>query len=139
MRAIAMERGINGPSPSGWTGEYPVSEPETRAVTELCGRERFRHLIAFHSAGEEIFWSYRNFTPARAHIMARLLAMSSGYSLGEPDISASSAGLKDWFMERFNAPGFTVEVGSGNSPLPLSVFPFMYSRLREMLVLGTAM
>ena len=139
MRAIAMERGINGPSSEGWTGEYPVSEPETRAVTELCAREKFRHLVAFHSVGEEIYWSYRNFTPARSHIMARILAMSSGYSLSEPDKSASSAGLKDWFMEVYHAPAFTVEVGSGSSPLPLSGFRFMYNRLREMLTLGIAM
>lgn len=139
VRAIAMERGINGPSPYGWAGEYPVSEPETRAVTRLCEKEAFRHLIAFHSAGEEIYWSYRNYTPSKAHIMAKILAMSSGYSLGEPEKSASSAGLKDWFMERFNAPAFTVEIGSGASPLPLSSFHFLYNRLREMLVLGIAM
>lgn len=139
MRSIAMERGICGPSPEGWTGEYPASEPETRAVTELCDRERFRHLIAFHSSGEEIYWNYRSFTPARSHIMARILAVSSGYSLSEPDRSAGSAGLKDWFMEKYRAPAFTVEVGSGSSPLPLSGFRFIYNRLREMLVLGIAM
>lgn len=138
MRCIAMERGISGPSPEGWTGEYPVSEPETRAVTELCERERFRHLIAFHSSGEEIYWNYRSFTPARSHIMARILAVSSGYSLSEPDRSAGAAGLKDWFMEKYRAPAFTVEVGSGSSPLPLSGFRFIYNRLREMLVLGIA-
>lgn len=138
MRCIAMERGITGPSPEGWTGQYPVSEPETRAVTACCEKEKFRHLIAFHSAGEEIYWSYRNFTPVRAHIMAKMLAMSSGYSLSEPDRTASAAGLKDWFMERYLAPAFTVEIGSGSSPLPLNCFPFLYNRLREMLVLGIA-
>ena len=139
MRAIAMEKGIRGPSSEGWTGEYPASEPETRAVTALCEREQFRHLVAFHSQGEVIYWNYRNFTPARSHIMARLLAMSSGYSLGEPERCASFAGLKDWFMEKYRAPAFTVEVGSGSCPVPLSGFRFMYNRLREMLVLGIAM
>ncbi len=139
MRAIAMERGIHGPSSEGWTGEFPVSEPETRAVVELCEETRFRHMVAFHSQGEVIYWNYRRFTPPRAHIMARMLALSSDYSLSEPDRTASSAGLKDWFMERFNAPAFTVEVGSGECPVPLSGFRFMYNRLREMLILGAAM
>ena len=139
MRSIAMENGINGPSAAGWTGNYPESEPETRAVVELCGKMHFRHLVAFHSQGEEIYWSYRNFTPPRAHIMAKMLAISSGYSLCEPDKSAGSAGLKDWFMEKYGAPAFTVEVGSGECPIPLSGFRFMYNRLREMLVLGIAM
>ena len=70
--------------------------------------------------------------------MANILAMSSGYSLSEPDRTASSAGLKDWFMEKYHSPAFTVEIGSGASPLPLECFPFLYNRLREMLVLGIA-
>ena len=138
MRSMAMERGIYGPSPEGWTGEYPVSEPETRAATQLCERERFRHLIVFHSAGEEIYWSYSHFTPPKAHIMAKILSMSSGYTLSEPDRTASAAGFKDWFMEKYSLPAFTVEIGRGNSPLSLDCFPFLYNRLKEMLVLGIA-
>lgn len=138
MRAIAMDSGICGPSPMGWTGEYPESEPETRAVVALCRRMKFRHVVAFHSQGEEIYWNYRSFTPAKAHLMARILSASSGYALREPSFSASSAGLKDWFMEAYHAPAFTIEIGSGECPLSLSEFRFLYSRLREMLVLGTA-
>lgn len=139
MRSIAMDSGICGPSMAGWTGEYPESEPETRAVVELCSRVRFRHVVAFHSQGEEIYWNYRSFTPAKAHLMARILSASSGYALREPSFSASSAGLKDWFMEKYHAPAFTIEIGSGECPLSLSQFRFLYSRLREMLVLGTAL
>ncbi len=139
MRLAALERGITGPSSEGWTGKYPESEPETRAVVNLCESMRFRHMIAFHSQGEVIYWNYREFTPPRAHIMARILAMSSGYTLSEPDRLAGAAGLKDWFMEKYGAPAFTVEVGCGECPLPLSGFRFMYHRLREMLVLGIAM
>lgn len=138
MRAIAMDSGICGPSPLGWTGEYPESEPETRAVVALCGRMKFRHVVAFHSQGEEIYWNYRSFTPAKAHLMARILSASSGYALREPSFSASSAGLKDWFMETYHAPAFTIEIGSGECPLSLSQFRFLYNRLREMLVLGAA-
>lgn len=139
MRSIARDGGINGPSIGGWTGEHPESEPETQAVVRLCRFMRFRHAIAFHSQGEEIYWSYRNFTPPKAHLMARILSVSSGYPLREPEQSASSAGLKDWFMEKYHAPAFTVEIGSGECPIPLSHFRFLYSRLREMLVLGIAM
>ncbi len=139
MRAIAMDSGICGPSMAGWTGEYPESEPETRAVVELCSRAKFRHVVAFHSQGEEIYWNYRNFTPAKSHLMARILSASSGYALREPGFSASSAGLKDWFMEKYHAPAFTIEIGSGECPIPLSQFRFLYNRLREMLVLGAAL
>ncbi len=139
MRSLAQASGITGPSLGGWTGEYPESEPETQAIVRLCRFMRFRHAIAFHSQGEEIYWNYRSFTPPKAHLMARILSVSSGYPLREPQESASSAGLKDWFMEKYHAPAFTVEIGSGECPIPLSHFRFLYSRLREMLVLGVAM
>lgn len=138
MRSLAMNSGICGPSASGWTGEYPESEPETRAVVQLCDAVRFRHVLAFHSQGEEIYWNYRGFTPPRAHLMARVLSVSSGYALRQPQPDAAAAGLKDWFMEKYHAPAFTVEIGSGECPIPLSCFRFLYSRLREMLVLGAA-
>lgn len=139
MRAIAMDSGICGPQAAGWTGEYPESEPETRAVVDLCQQLRFRHVVAFHAQGEEIYWNYRSFTPTRSHLMARILSASSGYALREPGITASSAGLKDWFMETYHAPAFTVEVGRGECPLSLGQFRFLYNRLREMLVLGAAL
>lgn len=139
MREIARMNGINGPSIGGWTGEYPESEPETRAIVRLCELMRFRHAVAFHSQGEEIYWNYRNFTPTKAHLMARILSVSSGYPLREPDECASSAGFKDWFMEKYHLPAFTVEIGSGECPIPIGHFRFLYSRLREMLVLGIAM
>ena len=41
-------------------------------------------------------------------------------------------------METYHAPAFTIEIGSGECPLALSQFRFLYSRLREMLVLGAA-
>lgn len=138
MRAIAMDSGICGPAAAGWTGEYPESEPETRAVVALCARTSFRHVIAFHAQGEEIYWNYRDCTPPKAHLMARILSASCGYALREPCVSASSAGLKDWFMETYRAPAFTVEIGRGECPLPLSQFRFLYNRLREMLALGAA-
>lgn len=139
MRGTAQAGGITGPSLGGWPGDFPESEPETQAIVRLCRFMRFRHVIAFHSQGEEIYWNYRTFTPPKAHLMARILSVSSGYPLKEPQESASSAGLKDWFMEKYRAPAFTVEIGSGECPIPLSSFRFLYSRLREMLVLGVAM
>jgi Predicted carboxypeptidase len=139
MRLSALERGITGPSPEGWTGSFPESEPETRAIVALCEEKRFRHLIAFHSQGEVIYWNYRNYTPPIARLMAGILSMSSGYALGEPARSAGAAGMKDWFMEKYGKPAFTVEVGRGDCPIPLSGFPFLYRRLKEMLMLGIAM
>jgi g-D-glutamyl-meso-diaminopimelate peptidase len=48
-------------------------------------------------------------------------------------LSGSDAGYKDWFIQRFRKPGFTVEVGLGASPLPLQDFDGMYKEVSAIL------
>ena len=36
-------------------------------------------------------------------------------------------GYKDWFIQDYRRPGFTIEAGSGENPLPLSQFPDIWS------------
>ncbi|SIF32539.1 Gamma-D-glutamyl-L-diamino acid endopeptidase 1 [Mycobacteroides abscessus subsp. abscessus] len=38
----------------------------------------------------------------------------------------SFAGYKDWFIKEFQRPGFTIELGKGINPLPLSQFDEIY-------------
>ena len=38
----------------------------------------------------------------------------------------SHAGYKDWFIQEFRKPGFTIELGVGVNPLPLSQFDEIY-------------
>lgn len=38
----------------------------------------------------------------------------------------SYAGYKDWFIQDFRQPGFTVELGQGVNPLPLEQFDEIY-------------
>ena len=71
--------------------------------------------------------------------MARLMSHSSGYKLGEAEGLACGGGFKDWFVEKFRRPAFTVEVGLGRNPLPPEQFDGIYERLREMLVLAVVL
>ena len=48
---------------------------------------------------------------------------------------AAYGGCKDWFIRCFHRPGFTIELGRGENPLPLSDFETLYEKAREMLVL----
>ena len=50
--------------------------------------------------------------------------------------SASHGGFKDWFIEEFHKPGFTIEVGKGKNPLDCRRLDEIYNRIEEMLVLG---
>ena len=46
------------------------------------------------------------------------------------------AGYKDWFIEAFDRPGYTVEAGRGTNPLPLSQFDERYRKNREIMTIG---
>ncbi len=139
LRQMEQDAGITGPSPTRFGGTAPESEPETRLLTALCRAVPFRHTVAFHSQGEEIYWHYGPSTPKKSALMARILALTSGYRMMAPEGLAAHGGFKDWFIRAFERPGFTVEIGRGRNPLPLSDLPVLRMRLQEMMTLAALM
>jgi g-D-glutamyl-meso-diaminopimelate peptidase len=139
LQELEQKNGISGPAARQWCGTTPESEPETRALTQLCRRAQFRHAVALHSQGEEIYWRYGEHTPSRSRVMAEILSASSGYTVADPEGIASHGGFKDWFIEEFHRPGFTIEFGKGKNPLPLTDFETIYANAQEMLLLAALM
>ena len=125
---------IFGPSPKQYGGPRPFSEPETRAVCGFCSTFDISRLYSFHSQGEEIYWYYGVKTPMISRDMAEEFALSCGYKTAFPSGMASHGGLKDWYIENFGRPGFTVEIGLGENPLPFSDFEEIYKKLRPALI-----
>ena len=117
-------------------GAHPESEPETRILAALCRRLPFRHAVALHTQGEEIYWRYGAHTPPQSEMMARVLAAVSGYAVADPSEEAAHGGFKDWFIDTFHRPAFTLELGRGQNPLPLRDFESIYAKAREMLLLS---
>ena len=115
----ANKLGINSPSPTRFSGLYPFSEPETRAVKELCEKQNFDICIAFHSQGEVIYWDYQNLGFLDD---AKRLCDVSGYELYNAEGMESFSGFKDWVLEKFKTPAFTIEVGTGVNPVKFSQF-----------------
>ena len=139
LRELERKEGIYGPSPTRFGGYKPESEPETIALTELCRKADIRHVTALHSQGEVIYWSYGKKEPPRSRKMAEIMATSSGYALDIPISIATGGGFKDWFIDEFNRPGFTVEIGRGKNPLPIETAESIYMHIREMLILCSIM
>ena len=136
LQQSERENGITGFSARQWGGPYPHSEPETMALVRLCERQPFRHVVALHSQGEEIYWHYGNRTPSVSRLMASVMAAASGYTVGQPTGLASHGGFKDWFIEKTGKPGFTIELGKGENPLPIEEFETVYEKAREMLIVS---
>lgn len=131
---IAM--GITGPGPTRYSGPYPESEPESKSVADFTRSHNFRLVLAYHSQGEIIYWKYSNIIPPDAQRIAELFSNVSGYELSETSGIASYAGYKDWFIEKYRKPGFTIEVGRGVNPLPISEFSKIYNDNLELLLLA---
>ena len=139
LHTLEREHGIYHPAPTRYGGEYPESEPETRLLCDFCRSQYFRHALAFHSQGEEIYWDFGERTPEKSRLMAQVLAASSGYEMSEPEAIATGGGFKDWFISCFCRPAFTIEIGKGENPLPLSDLPGIHRTLEEMLVFSIIM
>lgn len=139
LRKLEQANGIYGPAPTRFGGYSPESEPETAALTNLCRKNEIRHVVALHSQGEVIYWDYANKKIPRSRKMAEIMATSSGYALDVPTGLASGGGFKDWFISEFCRPGFTVELGLGKNPLPITDSPKIYKQVEEMLMLCSIM
>jgi len=92
----------------------------------------FDAVMALHTQGREIYWNYREYEPAEAEHLAGRLGRVSGYK--PVKLTGSDAGYKDWFIHRFRRPGFTVEAGFGENPLPMSNFDNIYVELQPLLL-----
>ncbi|MCS7462250.1 M14 family metallocarboxypeptidase [Paenibacillus doosanensis] len=124
-------RAVAGPGPRDYGGVRPLSEPEAAAMAEFTRRHRFELVLAFHTQGKEIYWNYRNLEPRASEAIALRLERSSGYKAVK--LGDSDAGYKDWFIQQFGRPGFTIEAGIGVNPLPLDQFPDMYEATAQVM------
>lgn len=127
------EAGIVCPSPTRFGGFSPESEPETRALTSLCRERRFSRVLALHSQGREIYWAFGEHTPKECKALADKMGEAGGYAVSAPEPLATGGGFKDWFIQTFHRCGFTVEMGLGKNPLPLTDFEGEYPAVRRIL------
>lgn len=111
---------VNGPGSRDFPGDSPLTEPEAITMAELAQKHSFDRLIAFHTQGEEFYWGYDGHEPDESHVIAEEFERISGYKAVR--YVDSHAGYKDWFIQEFKRPGFTLELGRGINPLPLSQF-----------------
>ena len=134
----AEERlGINGPGPTRYSGPYPFSEPESQAVRDLNFREDFYLAIAYHTQGEIIYWNFMNLSTQRDEEIGKILAKASGYVLDTATGVSSYAGYKDWFIQDFRKPGYTVETGLGKNPLSITQLTKIYEDNEKLLLAAT--
>jgi len=125
-REIKFSQGFTSPGPRDYVGRAPLNQFETQA---LAGYTEFIDpalVLAYHSQGKEIYWNFQDYDVPGARELAEEFARVSGYTLTEPAFNSSFAGYKDWFIQEFRKPGYTIEVGQGVNPLPIQQFDEIY-------------
>ncbi|MFF2887522.1 M14 family metallopeptidase [Paenibacillus sp. NPDC057967] len=123
--------GPQSPAPRDYSGAAPLTEPEVQALAELTRRDSFLRVLAFHTQGEVFFWGFEGLEPPESAALAAAFAEASGYeSIRNVD---STAGYKDWFIQDWRRPGFTIELGKGTNPLPLEQYGQIYDAASSII------
>lgn len=125
-REIKFSQGYTTPGPRDYVGRAPLNQLETRALAEFTEFLDPALVLAYHSQGKEIYWQFQNYEVPGARELGEVMARVSGYTLADTPYESSFAGYKDWFIQNFRRPGYTIEVGEGVNPLPLRQFPEIY-------------
>ena len=135
-REIKFAQGYTRPGPRDFVGRFPLGQPEAQSLADYTQRIDPELVIAWHSQGEVIYWQYGGIEVPGAREIAERFADLSGYRLEDTPYNSSFAGYKDWFIQTYRRPGFTIEVGAGENPLPLSQFEEIYTASLPILVAG---
>ncbi len=133
-KEIKFSQGFTMPSPIEYVGKAPLSEPESEAIYRYTNDNDFKLILAYHSQGEIIYWKYLDFLPPESERIGNILSIASGYPLEITPPDSSYAGYKDWFIEAYNRPGYTIETGKGTNPLPISQLKNIYKANKPLII-----
>ena len=124
-REIKFSEGFDRPAPRDYVGRAPLNQRETIALAEYTEQVDPALVLAYHTQGKVIYWQFRDYQVPGARLLGEEFARLSGYDLAEVPYESSFAGYKDWFIQNFRRPGFTIEAGWQNL-LPIEQFPEIY-------------
>ncbi len=112
------------PAPRDFPGYAPLTEPEAIAMARLVEGGNFNRVLAYHTQGKVIYWGFEGLEPPASETLVNEFSRVSGYQAVRYVLSY--AGFKDWFIQEWRRPGFTIELGRGVNPISLSQFDEIY-------------
>ena len=133
-REIKFAQGFTRPAPRDYVGRAPLDQRESRALAQYTEAVDPALVLALHTQGEAIYWQFQDYEVRGAKALAEEFARVSGYAMEDTPYESAFAGYKDWFIRRWRRPGFTIECGKGENPLPLSQFGEIYRDVLGILV-----
>lgn len=111
---------VRCPAPEGFIGYYPMSEREVDVLAKFTEKILPYATISYHTKGEVIYYGFegqKESSLARDESIARRLSAVTGYV---PILTTgSTGGYKDWCIDRFDMPSFTIEAGPSDARHPI--------------------
>ncbi len=135
-REIKFAQGFISPAPRDYVGPAPLSAPESLALYQFTLSYSPALTLSYHTQGSVIYWKYADYDPPGALEIARAFSAVSSYAVETTPYASGFAGYKDWFIQNYNRPGYTIEAGLGDNPLPISEFDRIYGENLGILTLG---
>lgn len=121
----------SNPSYAFYKGKKPLESKEVIALTQFIKEIKPSIAVAYHTAGREIFWNYKNGKHLkRDYKVAKKVSRLTNYKLAKPDPEAFGGGFTDWFITTYHKPAMTIEISYlvGETSPPLSVFNSEWKR-----------
>lgn len=128
--------GVVSPAPADYVGPTPLYAPESRAMYDFTLALDPALTLSYHTQGNVIYWRFLDYEPKNAEKIAETFAAVSGYAVEETPYASAFAGYKDWFIQQYDRPGYTIECGLGENPLPISEFDRIYADNLGILTMG---
>jgi g-D-glutamyl-meso-diaminopimelate peptidase len=123
----------NQPSYQFFKGKKPLEATEVIALTNFVEEIQPMITVAYHTAGHEIYWKYKNGEYLhRDRMIAAKTAKLTKYKLAKPPKEAYGGGFTDWFITTYHRPALTIEICrlAGDRHPPLSGFKEEWNRNR---------
>ena len=135
-KEIKYAQGYTSPAPRDYVGTSSLSAKESRAMYDFTLSFDPALTLSYHTQGNTIFWKFLDYEPPESRAIALAMGRASGYTVEETPYSSGFAGYKDWFIQNYDRPGYTIEAGRGSNPLPIRDFAGIYRDNVGIMVLG---
>ena len=135
-KKIKYALGFTRPGPRDYVGRAPLDQRESVIMVNYTKKVDPALVLAYHTQGQVIYWQFRDYEVPGAEQLGKWFAEISGYALEDVPYASSFAGYKDWFIQEYRRPGYTIEAGLGENPLPISQFDQIYHENLGIMVLG---
>jgi hypothetical protein len=123
------------PGSENYAGPYPFSEPESIALRDLSDAQNFALSLSYHASGKVIYWNDPSGGQNDLNLyIAKKFRALNGYKVLPVAQQDPGGGYRDWFEGQFSRPGFTIEVGKGYCPLPMSSFSAIWKGNRFVML-----